>query len=608
MFTPAAKRMFLAVAIGFTLVLLFTGESFTRVPRDNLSADAETEKSVPSEPLMNTKTEDGQAVKLVTGEGGETTQAGEGGAEGEEGDPLLYSDGRELIDDDPPEVIIPEEERVDPTNPPELTQDERAFRLNRSQVLEQQIYTAQQEYLLYMEKHVYGSPPVVATVAQRDLYKWPAQSEPHGGSCSSHQPGLVKIDDPNRQYCFGAARVEGARVCDQEEPNYAQLPAGQESGERVIYGQRFGYMPFYHTSNRTQVCRATPALCKDHVTVSSQGTWNRNQHVVSLATTWQGPISFALLLQSKDELEVLEPFIAENAVIREYVDIHVVWRVDAPADESASFYPINMLRNVALQTVVSGLTLVLDVDVVPNANHDQYVQWTMEAESVATSVIRAGTRTDKCPGLRAYIPPAVEMPIERLALLYKENNSTATISKESLVTALLDGSAQPMHAYFPPAYGPTNHVQWMTSDTVDYLPYVTRFEPYYIARVPLPLFDEHFVNRGGNYAQQVYEMAMAGYQFLRLPHAFVVDIPHTEPKKIEKENGTKQAAFDFDYVTQCWLDLWDSLPHRYRHHMATPDVADYAFRYYRRKAEAVMNILWGELKRLPGTGPSAATA
>ena len=60
-----------------------------------------------------------------------------------------------------------------------------------------------------------------------------------------------------------------------------------------------------------------------------------------------------------------------------------------------------------------------------------------------------------------------------------------------------------MHTYYPPAYVPTNHLEWLDSTDVTEIPYLTRFEPYYVARLPVPRFNESFINRGGNYAQQV---------------------------------------------------------------------------------------------------------
>ncbi|KNC83363.1 hypothetical protein SARC_04371 [Sphaeroforma arctica JP610] len=143
----------------------------------------------------------------------------------------------------------------------------------------------------------------------------------------------------------------------------------------------------------------------------------------------------------------------------------------------------------------------------------------------------------ECPGLNAFIPPTVEMNAGHYEDLIAAKKGPI-VPKEKVVEHLLSGKAQPMHMYFAPAYLATNHFDWMFSNKVTEIPYLTRFEPYYIARKSLPYFDETFINRGGNYAEQVYEMAAGGYRFFRLPHAFTVDIPHSKVEDTELAKST----------------------------------------------------------------------
>eukprot|EP01134_Creolimax_fragrantissima_P002683 CFRG2683T1 len=129
------------------------------------------------------------------------------------------------------------------------------------------------------------------------------------------------------------------------------------------------------------------------------------------------------------------------------------------------------------------------------------------------------------------------------------------ILKSTIVSAILEGIASPMHGYYPPAYGPTEHYSWLRSTNVTRLHYVTRFEPYYIARVPVPLFNETFVNRGGNFAQQVYEMSAAGYTFWRLPEAFIIDIAHSKGCAHNKNIGSEQYTGEDDGDVEVGSDI-----------------------------------------------------
>ena len=287
-----------------------------------------------------------------------------------------------------------------------------------------------------------------------------------------------------------------------------------------------------------------------------QGSYNRLEHVQNLARRWRGPIAFSLLLDGPEQQAEVAELWASNPDLARYVDLHLAWRHDHAQTDPKAFYPINMLRNMALENVQTELVLVMDVDNFPNAPMKKYFEWVREAEQVAIS----HRNESVCPGLEAFVPPALEMNAEHLAELYERSaeeqaaidaaseaagsghsrdsgdgdedsdpsapKTPSRMLKKLLVEGFYDGSVQPMHLYFGPAYIPQNHFEWAYSKTVDEIKYLTRFEPYYVARMPIPLFNETFVDRGGNKAQQAYEMYAGGYRFFRLPQAFIIDIPH----------------------------------------------------------------------------------
>lgn len=93
------------------------------------------------------------------------------------------------------------------------------------------------------------------------------------------------------------------------------------------------------------------------------------------------------------------------------MDLHVAWRLDHTMDDADAFYPINMLRNMALQNVVTGRVLVMDVDNIPNGPMKDFQKWMTEAEEE----VKPLRNESVCPGLEAFIPPAVEMNAERVA-------------------------------------------------------------------------------------------------------------------------------------------------------------------------------------------------
>eukprot|EP00121_Abeoforma_whisleri_P005634 Awhi_evm2s5112 len=199
-----------------------------------------------------------------------------------------------------------------------------------------------------------------------------------------------------------------------------------------------------------------------------------------------------------------------------------------------------------------------------------------------------------CPGLAAFIPAAVEMYPDKLNILKSNGQS---MKKSHLVDMLRRGDAKPMHIYYCPAYGPTNHFEWMNDNTTTKINYLTRFEPYYIAKMPLPQFNEDFVDRGGNFAEQVYEMAASGYSFYRMPTAYVVDIPHGAPKSSDRRrsvliNKTKQKEHNMEFITDLWHKTRELMQRRYHVAMPDSDKTNTGFTTYRRRQQKMLNTIW----------------
>ncbi|KNC77217.1 hypothetical protein SARC_10318 [Sphaeroforma arctica JP610] len=424
--------------------------------------------------------------------------------------------------------------------------------------------------------------------------------------------------------------------------------------ETLLYGHKFLARPFRLKSQATRDCERQPETCEQHITITTQGTWNRHDTLLHLASIWKGPISFALLVNTDREAAEAVAMCQDVPNCRQYIDLHISVRAGHVAEHTGSFYPINYLRNLAMHNVRTKLLYQLDVDNLPNESHAQYVVW-MTAAMADPDVMDADTSAD-CPGLHVFVPPAFEMTADDLNTIVTLKDGSPTIPKKALVDAALSGVALPMHGYYPPAYGPTGHNAWLTSGQTVRLNYVTRFEPYYIASVPVPLFNETFVNRGGNYAQQVYEMAAAGYSFWRLPQAFIIDIPHSKATCAhaahdDAEPGTTGVLADIHQddigdtetatetsdnsdtnkdtnsatasaavlvmsnesgqldqtgalVSSLWLNFWEHICHRYGTHAPHPDSKEPYFADYRLSLGDLFSAQKLRLDTVPMVEPS----
>jgi hypothetical protein len=67
------------------------------------------------------------------------------------------------------------------------------------------------------------------------------------------------------------------------------------------------------------------------------------------------------------------------------------------------------------------------------------------------------------------------------------------------------------------------------------------FEPYVVVRTKeAPLFDHRFVGFGWNKVSHSMEMAARGFQFIVLPNAFIIHMPHAPSLDIAKFRNSKQ--------------------------------------------------------------------
>jgi hypothetical protein len=312
--------------------------------------------------------------------------------------------------------------------------------------------------------------------------------------------------------------------------------------ERFIYhhpyDRAFDVEPFWFVSEdsvaagNSNTAAGTDDLASRRITIMTQATLDRAQNRLEMiATIWQGPISLALLINDESEVLALKALLANTPVVRQHTTIHLVRRSGHSSADPAAFYPINFLRNVALQYVMTEWTFVMDIDLTPNGCHSMYASW-MEVLGEMLPL----EQSTQCPGLYAFVLPALELNggIEFEQLPGKpdwRSRRCEFVSKQQAVKAIRSAALVPMHMYFAPAYMPTNYSAWIERNEIYQVPYSVRFEPYYIARSSMPRFNDSFVNRGGNYAQQVYHLWAAGYQFFVLPRLFVLDIPHSVSKQ-----------------------------------------------------------------------------
>ncbi|KAJ8918084.1 hypothetical protein NQ315_011541 [Exocentrus adspersus] len=304
--------------------------------------------------------------------------------------------------------------------------------------------------------------------------------------------------------------------------------------------------------------------------LATQSSLDKMDSLIEVSKHWNGPISLATFAASDEELNSVLLYITYlrkcDKKIKDKVAFHIMitkermpkeyvidfqklqeldcnnpsgvlhqfrqqfprnkWRAKLP-------YPQNHLRNLARKNCQSNYVFLTDVDIVPSKGMAEALDEFLEKS--------------ECKGKCAYVVPTYELD-ERV--LFPPN-------KTELIRLANKGLARPFHhkVFIYNQYA-TNFTRWQT--TVDEGPEihvshpVTNFEflyePFYIAPDTVPPHDERFIGYGYTRNSQVYEMYVAGYEFLVLSPIFTchwgLQVKRTRPPWREHQNNLNRKQFD----------------------------------------------------------------
>ncbi|CAL1265883.1 unnamed protein product [Larinioides sclopetarius] len=249
------------------------------------------------------------------------------------------------------------------------------------------------------------------------------------------------------------------------------------------------------------------------VTLVAQLSMDRLQMVEALCKHWEGPISLALYMSDSEVQQFLSYTLSSEILSsRKNLGYHIVYR-DGP------FYPVNLLRNVALQQVTTPFVFLTDIDFLPMYGLYEYLK-----KSVASMGLESSTK--------ALIVPAFETQRYRL---------TFPKSKAELLSMLDMGTLFTFRYHvWTRGHAPTNYAKWRTATTPYRVQWELDFEPYIVVRRDVPEYDRRFVGFGWNKVSHIMELYAQGYEFVVLPNAFIVHMPHAPSFDIAKFRSSSQ--------------------------------------------------------------------
>ncbi|KHN88693.1 Glycosyltransferase-like protein LARGE2 [Toxocara canis] len=244
------------------------------------------------------------------------------------------------------------------------------------------------------------------------------------------------------------------------------------------------------------------------VTLSTQLSMDRFVLFESLLNYWSGPISAAIYL-SDSELAQLMQYLADTKVFydRSDIAIHAVFK-------EGVHFPINYLRNVALNATRTPFVFLADVDFLPMPGLYELIRERLSSNSPLSG--------------KAFVIPAFESKGYR--------NPIVPASKAELLVLLDTGRIQIFRQdIWTQGHAATDYDRWRTTDTEYSVAWRTDYEPYVVvARNETPPYDNRFVGFGWNKVSHIMSLNAAGFDFIVLPGVFIVHQPHSASFEIAK--------------------------------------------------------------------------
>lgn len=381
------------------------------------------------------------------------------------------------------------------------------------------------------------------------------------------------------EWSAGVETQEPVQPCEQRD----YQPAMDSSALRMdVRLGRWDSRRLYKMFDSVVVGSEYPTLSETYlVSIATQSSIEKLYSLVQVAHYWTGPISVAVFTAGDEDFLVFQRYLTYlrkcYAPVRDRVTFSVAVPKDRPVVAQPRFveltededclkpeatlsrfmegiskaqtswktknvYPQNHLRNLARKNCQTEYVFLTDVDIIPSSNFANLLNEFLKS-----------SECKKC----AYVVPTFELDTR---VRFPQN-------KSELVRLANKGLARPFHqkVFIHNQYA-TNFTRWSwdvslshggDSDTVKsgkvYVSHeVTNFEffyePFYVARDTVPAHDERFMGYGYTRNTQVYEMYVAGYEFLVLSPIFTghwgLQTKKGRPAWRERQNSMNRKLFE----------------------------------------------------------------
>lgn len=262
------------------------------------------------------------------------------------------------------------------------------------------------------------------------------------------------------------------------------------------------------------------AKYKADVSIVVHLSLDRIRALDELASHWEGPMSAAIYLGETDIQLFLDSIEnSESLSKRKNIGYHLVFR------DHGFNYPINRLRNIALNNSVTSYVFMTDVDFLP----------TFGLYGQLLSVIRnMNMNSNSGSSLQdvALVVPAFES---------KEYKLEFPGSKRELIKQLDLGMVTRFReSLWPQGQAATDYDKWKVSTQPYEIAWRPEYEPFVVTSRNVTRYDERFNGFGWNKVQHIMQLAALNYKFLVLPESFSIHQFHPASYDISMHRKSKK--------------------------------------------------------------------
>eukprot|EP00542_Grammatophora_oceanica_P017877 CAMPEP_0194042762 /NCGR_PEP_ID=MMETSP0009_2-20130614/14510_1 /TAXON_ID=210454 /ORGANISM="Grammatophora oceanica, Strain CCMP 410" /LENGTH=407 /DNA_ID=CAMNT_0038686741 /DNA_START=123 /DNA_END=1346 /DNA_ORIENTATION=+ len=278
--------------------------------------------------------------------------------------------------------------------------------------------------------------------------------------------------------------------------------------------------------------RRSLSVGADDVTLVTHCSVERFDILALLVDRWNGPVSLSVYIQSGPDLEKLESSWKSSPHLQKSVTVHALLE-KGPANK----YPVNIMRNLALDNIDSDYFFANDLDFIMNVGFYEKLK-EAPLEMLRKRVLWVVPAFERFPNKGANrVDSLLDMPG----------------NKEDLLSLLKTDLVKPFHEYFPPGHvRVTNFEKWYGFEGFSYpVEYQLAFEPYVVGyKHGLPKLWDGFRGFGLNKASWFVELHVRGYSFEVLGSMFVVHMNHPGRKHRTDRTGEtqRQKSLLLDYL------------------------------------------------------------